>query len=248
MKTSEQINEIAQALAKAQADIKNATRGSENPFHKSKYADLADIRNACQEQLSANGIAVIQAPSTDDQGHVSVTTRLLHTSGQWIETTMTGLPSADNQGRITAQALGSVVTYLRRYTLAAMANVATEDDDGEGASGRGKSDGEKMTVKGHKVSDKQPDDINVDAAAYVVPEEFWDRPNLGVSDPNIKKVNEWLALLRAHVEQAPTTDHVNRMWMDNDDKIKKLSEVRQYWCNEIMSSRLAELEPPVSAA
>ena len=244
MKTSDKLNEIANALAAAQADIKNATKGSENPYFKSKYADLAAVRYACQEPLSANGIAVIQAPSTDDQGHVTVTTRFIHASGQWIETAMTGLPASDKEGRVTAQQLGSVVTYLRRYTLAAMANVATEDDDGEGASGRSESTGDKMTVKGKS----RPDNIEVPASDYVVPEEFWERPNLGVVPRDGDKVGDWLALLRAHVEQAPTTDHVNRMWMDNDDKIKKLSEVRQYWCNEIFSSRLAEIEPPVSAA
>ncbi len=87
MQTSEQINELAAALAKAQGQIQAASRDRENPHFRSRYADLASVWDACRVALSANGLAVVQGPALADRG-VSVTTRLLHSSGQWAESTL----------------------------------------------------------------------------------------------------------------------------------------------------------------
>jgi hypothetical protein len=131
MTHSDTINELAAALAKAQAAIKGATKDSDNPFFKSKYADLASVREACNGPLTANGLSVVQTPSTTPDGEVSVTTLLLHTSGQWIADTLTLSPKDDGP-----QAMGSAITYARRYALAAFTGVAPEDDDAEAAEGR----------------------------------------------------------------------------------------------------------------
>lgn len=141
METSQQINEIATALAKAQADIKGASKDSTNPHFKAKYADLSSIWDACRAPLSKNGIAVIQSPATSD-GQVSITTLLAHSSGQWIKDSVAVTPvKADAQG------IGSAVTYLRRYSLAAMVGVAPEDDDAESAQGRNGTTKETAEVK-----------------------------------------------------------------------------------------------------
>jgi len=128
---SEQINEIATALAKAQSQISPAVKSAANPYFKSKYADLASVWDACRAALTANGIAVVQSPSSTDDGRVSVTTMLVHGSGQWLAETLTVKPKDDGP-----QALGSVITYLRRYALAAFAGVAPEDDDAQAAEGQ----------------------------------------------------------------------------------------------------------------
>ena len=130
MKHSEQINEIGAALAKAQGQVKGAKKDSANPFFKSKYADLASVSEACREALSSNGIAVVQAPTAIGDT-VYVETMLIHASGQWMAETLMGKSKDDGP-----QALGSVITYLRRYSLAAFAGVAPEDDDAEAAEGR----------------------------------------------------------------------------------------------------------------
>ena len=137
MNKSQSIKEIATAMAKAQAKILNAEKAAENPAFKrgakvSTYADLTAIWDACREQLTGNGIAVIQSPSTDG-AVVSVTTLLVHSSGEWIESDPM---RAAAQGP-DAQKIGSATTYLRRYSLAAMVGVApeNEDDDGNKASG-----------------------------------------------------------------------------------------------------------------
>jgi hypothetical protein len=127
---SEQINELAGALAKAQGKITGALKDSANPFFKSKYADLASVWDACRTALSDNGLAVIQLTESDDSG-VFVVTTLAHSSGQWMRSRLRLTPKDDSP-----QAMGSAITYGRRYALAAMVGVAQVDDDGNAASGR----------------------------------------------------------------------------------------------------------------
>ncbi len=124
-RTTKELEKFAAALTKAQAEIKPPKRDKTAKMgtYEYKYADLASIIDAIRKPLTDAGIAIIQAPTSDD-GLVVVTTRLLHTSGQWIECSMSAAPAGQ-----TPQALGSVITYLRRYTLSAMTGVATEDDD-----------------------------------------------------------------------------------------------------------------------
>lgn len=131
MMHSEQINEIAAAIAKAQGQIKGASKDASNPFFKSKYADLASVWDSCRSALSSNGLAVIQSPSAIGTS-VSVDTLLTHSSGQWIAGTVSVTARED-----TPQAIGSAITYLRRYALQSFAGVAPEDDDGNLASAKG---------------------------------------------------------------------------------------------------------------
>ncbi len=130
MKKSEQINELAAALSKAQGQIKNAAKDSANPFFKSKYADLASVWDACRAELSANGLAVVQVPESRD-GQVGVYTILLHSSGQWVDGELFLTPVKDDP-----QGAGSIITYCRRYSLCGFAGIAPEDDDGNAASGK----------------------------------------------------------------------------------------------------------------
>lgn len=126
---SENITELAKALPKAQAKIQAATKDSENPHFRSRYADLASIWAACQSPLTENGFSVIQPVSSVDGSYVTVTTMLLHSSGEWVSCSLTLKPA-----QATPQGMGSCITYGRRYSLASMVGVVAEDDDGEAAS------------------------------------------------------------------------------------------------------------------
>ncbi len=128
---SENVNELAAALAKAQGEITGALKDSTNPFFKSKYADLASCWDACRSQLSKNELAVIQTTEYDEGG-LHVVTTLAHSSGQWIKGRLLVKVKDD-----TPQAQGSGLTYARRYALAAMVGLAQIDDDAESAQGRG---------------------------------------------------------------------------------------------------------------
>ena len=127
---SETIGALAAALSKAQADITGALKDSNNPFFKSKYADLASCWDACRKQLAANGLSVIQTTQMTEQGLMLVTT-LAHSSGEWIAGQMPVL-TKDN----SPQGQGSGITYARRYALAAIVGLAQIDDDAEAAQGR----------------------------------------------------------------------------------------------------------------
>ena len=128
---TEQINELASALAKANMEIRNAELDRVNPHFKNRYATLGSILNAVRIPLAKQGLAAVQTVRME-QGCVYVTTILTHSSGQWIEESA-GFPLPDKS---TVQQMGSCITYLRRYTLAAICGiVGDEDDDGEGDRG-----------------------------------------------------------------------------------------------------------------
>lgn len=123
MTTSDQVNEIAAALAKAQAQMKNAVLNKVNPHFKSKYADLAGIRDAVTPALTAHGIAVVQTLDVSVEERYFVRTRLMHASGQWIESLCPIIGMGD------MQKMGSAVTYARRYSLSAICGIAADEDD-----------------------------------------------------------------------------------------------------------------------
>jgi len=129
MTHSDQIHELAAALAKAQGQIEGAKKDSLNPHFKSKYADLASVWDACREALSTNGLSVVQSAENSPDTGYGVTTLLLHHSGQWIRGTLHLRPTKDDP-----QGAGSALTYARRYALAAFVGIAPEDDDGAAAS------------------------------------------------------------------------------------------------------------------
>jgi hypothetical protein len=121
MRTSDDIKELAAALAKAQSLMRNATLNKVNPHFKSKYADLAGIRDTVTSPLASNGIAVVQTIDHRESG-VYVVTRLIHSSGQWLESACP-IPL----GKM--QELGSAITYARRYSLSAICGIAADEDD-----------------------------------------------------------------------------------------------------------------------
>jgi hypothetical protein len=125
---SPELDQLATALAIAQGSIQGAVKDRTNPAFKSSYADLASVWDACRAALSSNGLSVSQHPGRLEDGSATVTTILLHKSGQHIASVCAALPRDQSPA-----AVGSVVTYLRRYALAAAVGVAPEDDDGQAA-------------------------------------------------------------------------------------------------------------------
>lgn len=126
---SPEIGELAKALAAAQGMMENAKKSSDNPFFKSKYADLAECWDTCRDPLSKNNLSVVQMPGATEGNQIQLTTMLMHSSGQWLKSTMTIIV-----GKTDAQGIGSAITYARRYALAAITGMAQEDDDGNAAS------------------------------------------------------------------------------------------------------------------
>jgi hypothetical protein len=129
MNMSESIKELAAALSAAQAELKPAHMNAVNPFLKNRYADLGAVIEAARPVLEDNGLAVSQLVNGDGDG-IGVTTVLMHASGEWISASAS-LPLGEEKGKSSAQVAGSIISYLRRYSLASILGIyADEDVDG----------------------------------------------------------------------------------------------------------------------
>lgn len=130
MKTSEQINEIAKAMSLVQKEMKPAIKDSVNPHFKSRFCDLESVWGAIRIPLTANNLTVWQDVISEEKG-VSVITRIVHHTGQWVEFGPLTIPLS----KFDAQAVGSATSYAKRYSLCAALGVvgSDEDDDGEKA-------------------------------------------------------------------------------------------------------------------
>ena len=128
MNQSESIKNLAAAMAAAQSEMGAAIKGASNPFFKSKYADLGSVIQAVKTPFAAHGLSYVQFPVSGESS-VGVTTRLMHSSGEWLEQDYF-IPL----GKMDAQAAGSAITYARRYALQSIAGIPAEDDDGNAAT------------------------------------------------------------------------------------------------------------------
>ena len=142
IRTSEAINEISEALARAQGKFGAAIKNSQNPAFRSKYADLSAVIDATLEHLNAEGIVAMQHPALEYKGEgdsrealITITTRLQHKSGQFMESDLS-IPAV-MRDRFDAQSCGSAITYGCRYALQSICLVPREDDDANGAVGAG---------------------------------------------------------------------------------------------------------------
>lgn len=144
LRQSDSIGALAKSLCRAQSQVEGAAKDSQNPHFKSKYADLASVWLACRSALTGNSLSVVQSPAYA-KGHVLVTTRLIHDSGEWLEGTL-----AIPVGKSDAHGIGSATTYARRYALAAMVGVAPEDDDGNAAAAARRQSQERAASRGQQ--------------------------------------------------------------------------------------------------
>lgn len=130
MKTSESIIELAKAMAAFQGEVKQPTKDGNNPHFKSSYVTLDGVVGAITETASKHGLSFMQFPINQDN-RIGIRTLVMHTSGEFIE----GEPVFATPMKQDPQAAGSVLTYLRRYSLAAIFGITSDvDDDGNQGS------------------------------------------------------------------------------------------------------------------
>lgn len=185
MERSESIKHLAAALNKAQAEMSGAKKGANNPFFKSKYADLNAVVDAVRIPFADNGLSYSQFPVMDEN-RVGVETILMHESGEFIASTLM-LPT----GKLDAQAAGSAITYARRYSLQSIAGIPAEDDDGNAAVSGGQRNKTKQVDQAKL---KQLQGLIV-AKGYTMQQvcETWGIKSLAETDLNqsINTVNGW---------------------------------------------------------
>lgn len=190
MERSESIAELSAALAKAQGLLEGAKKDSNNPFFKSKYADLASVWDACRKPLSDNNLSVVQlaGSSCENPEIITIETMLCHSSGEWISGALSVKPV-----KTDPQAIGSCITYLRRYSLQAIVGIAPEDDDGNEASGK---DG-KPETKQHLPTPPpktQPRPIGPEKLSDAQRGKLWAmlKQKDGIQDSDAKDFMAWL--------------------------------------------------------
>ncbi len=125
MNKSDEINELADALSKLQGEVHNAFK--DRVGHKCKYADLGSILDIARPLLCKYSLSVTQLCGSANAGSAEVETVLMHKSGQWISSIIQ--MGVEKGSMSMAQAVGSVITYARRYSLAAILGIAQTDDD-----------------------------------------------------------------------------------------------------------------------
>lgn len=128
MNTSDSISTLAASLSEAQAKIGGAVKDAQNPFFKSHYADLGSVMSVCKGPLLEHGISVLQLVGSDDNGGY-LETVLLHKSGEFISDRMKLVCAKPND----PQAMGSAISYARRYALQSALFIPAVDDDAEHA-------------------------------------------------------------------------------------------------------------------
>ncbi len=154
---SEQIDQLATALAKAQGEMPVAGKNQKNPFFKSNYADFEAIIEASRPALTKYGLSVVQSPSMQENNESYLITILMHSSGQWVKST-----AHHNPPKNDIQSLSSYNTYLKRMCYTSLICVATGDDD----------DGEKAMDRNNQYQPKQefnkPQDVIKPAQQIII--------------------------------------------------------------------------------
>jgi hypothetical protein len=204
MRSSDTLIKISPALVKAINAIEGVKKGADNPFFKSKYANLESVIEAAHDALSDNGLAVMQGPGPMDGNCITLTTRLVHESGEWIETDFS-LPA----GKMDPQAAGSAITYARRYSLMAMLNMPAVDDDGEASMPRSTKPGEPK---------------NPNVSVHPEGPDWWGAEGSGMSAAKAKAegwgetLDGWLGA----IPMLPTMEAWQKWCRDRDEDVKKL--------------------------
>lgn len=187
---SENIADLAAALAKAQAIIQNPVKDKANPHFKSTYADIASGLDAVRPAFSANGLSVMQIPEMHED-HIVLRTQITHSSGQWVAGFYPVSKLAQHQ------AMGAAMTYAKRQALFAMAGIAGDDDDDGNTASEPERGTKKSEPKAEPVADRLIAVIDKQDSAVALG-EWW-------TNPKVKGAYDALSISdKARVEAAKT--------------------------------------------
>lgn len=250
IQTSEQIGEIAAALVKAQAEIENVEKSASNPAFKRdgqpmQYATLGGALEEVRPKFAKHGVYIMQAAINGDGSNIGVTTRLLHSSGQWIESTLYVAPT-----RFDAQGAGSVITYLRRYALMAMAGIAPEDDDGNAAVAspqpQPRTNGATRTASAPAAPPAREGSLNL-AALPAGPEEI---PEVTAARQRVRMLIDKYDRL---IKTAPSVHALNLVFEDGQAELREIEDAGEKGkeaakaLREKFMKRIAQLEEAEAA-
>jgi hypothetical protein len=227
MRTSETLSDLAAALATAQGEMSNATLNKTNPHFRSKYADLAAVREATIPVLSKHGLSLVQMTGFDADGTFLLTTRLLHASGQWMESVYP-LPLMPDK----PQVMGSAISYSKRYSWTGMCGIASEEDD----DGNHAQEGAKSAPKngGGRIADK--------TGAWEARKDDRFAPNAAArkSSAAAKRDGDW-ATMEHDMMDAKSAVSMQRLWDDyRQTKYPVWNKDWQREADELFAHKLAQ--------
>lgn len=125
MLKSDEIDKLSSSLSKLQGEITDAHKDKKGYGY--NYADLSQVLDIARPLLAKHGLSVTQLLYSEEE-RMGVETCLLHESGQWLSSSASMMVER-SKGMSLAQSAGSVITYLRRYALAAMIGICQTDND-----------------------------------------------------------------------------------------------------------------------
>ncbi len=234
LRTSEGTANLVAALAKAQRLIQPAIKDSVNPHLRNKYADLAAVMAACLPHLTAHNLAVVQVPQVEN-GWCTVTTRLAHDSGEWMENDL-ALPIT----KLDAQGIGSTITYGRRYGLSAMVGVVQDDDDGNGAVGQPTPPASRRAQPSAPARNTAPPTAGVSSRAKAAKEPFGVDPD-EVPSEAVEAPMELVVQLLDAIRNAESLDRLRLIWPAVYSEAKKYPDLLAD-CTREKDARKVELE------
>jgi hypothetical protein len=208
---SESIANLVKALSALQGELKDADKNALNPHFKSKYADLSEVLGNLRPLLAKNQLALSQFPSFEN-GIVSVTSLLAHASGEWIESTASAPATKQD-----VQGVGSAITYLKRYSAAAIVGMASADQDDDGNSVSIQKVENKPIVK-QEVKDFRPQTVDAAKIETIIQGYAKALVIAGISEA---QVNEKIDIARAVSKQKP----FDAFSKEYGDKIVKLKQM-----------------------
>jgi hypothetical protein len=208
---SESIANLVKALSALQGELKDADKNALNPHFKSKYADLSEVLGNLRPLLAKNQLALSQFPSFEN-GIVSVTSLLAHASGEWIESTASAPATKQD-----VQGVGSAITYLKRYSAAAIVGMASADQDDDGNSVSIQKVENKPIVK-QEVKDFRPHTVDAAKIETIIQGYAKALVIAGISEA---QVNEKIDIARAVSKQKPF-DAFSKEYGDKIVKLKSM--------------------------
>lgn len=204
---SDQINEIVEALSKAQGEIPHAIFDSTNPHFKSKYASYEAFRKACQDPLSKNGLCIAHHLDLTPEGKRMMITQLSHKSGQWLRSFLI-LPIKDE----TAHGIGSGITYAKRYTLGGLLAIGNDEDDDANEAQYPSS------AKEAKKEEPKKEKMINEFEALRIEQAMKDEPKL--LQDMLKFYSEKLGYKVSKISEIPESK-LEMIWKSINEKIKK---------------------------
>ena len=207
------VDALSKALVQAQADFPTVEKNAANPHFRQKYADLTAIVETVRPVLEKHGLALIQFPCTlgDQDG---LTTRLVHTSGQFMQAT-TRIATAAKGPKPNAQEYGSGLTYARRYGIQSVLGLVADDDDGQGAS----QDRTRERADREATGSRAPDDAAAARSGHDVNPDSVPAAS-GPTGAQIKRL--WAIARNNDVGAADIKDHIGVWGIDSTSKLSRV--------------------------